>query len=162
MGTRWRPLVRLVVATHCNSCTWKEKGPLPLVEDIFLTLAVKLMPVLSTAGRRVSLCMHEVMVLLGCCPSIHCGAVEEGAFALSWPRIMTNLCSMYSHVPHCRWWRTPPLCWKKGSYKSWTEPCIFLVQWWCSVIIWVIICFSIFNLNIFVPSCSLPTHAKWG
>lgn len=96
-------------ATH-ERCTWEEKETCTSNGRCFLTLTLKLMPVRSISGRRESLCMIVGMALMGSCTPRDPGAVGEDAFALPQPRVVTILCSMYSHVPSCRWWRSPPLC----------------------------------------------------
>lgn len=81
----------------------RKKGTFTSKGRCFLTLAVKLMPALSTAGRMGSLCVLVGMAPVGSCVPRHPGAVGEEAFALPWPRVTTILCSVYSHVPTCRW-----------------------------------------------------------
>lgn len=105
----------VVAAVLCG----KKKETFTSNERYFLTLAVKLKPVLSTADKRWSLCTPVGMALLCSCMARHPGVVEENTFALPWPRdIITILCSSYSHVPGCRWWRSPPLCWKKSGLPN--------------------------------------------
>lgn len=58
-------------------CMWEKKGAFTSNgRFFFLLLAVKLMPMLLTPDRRVSLCMHLEMVLVCSCKPRHTGVVE--------------------------------------------------------------------------------------
>jgi len=97
-------LGRLVVAAaeQLMGSMWEEKGTFTSNGRYFLTLAVKLVPVLSTPDKRGNLYMPVGMALLCCYTPRHPGVVEEDTVGLPQPRVITILCSMYSHVSGCR------------------------------------------------------------